>query len=373
MDRSVGTVEPTPPLDPHHPVSSIAGRVHSVLDDLLTRQHVVLTGIADELGPLVDTARGFLAGGKRLRPAFCYWGWQAAGAGDDESPIRVGAALELFQAAALVHDDLIDASDTRRGSPSVHRRFEAAHRDAEWSGSAAGFGRAAAVLLGDLLLGWSDEIFETSSADPDVVTRGRAIFDRMRTEVGAGQYLDVLEQARGHGVDDPREMAERALRVVRFKAARYTVEHPVVMGATMGGASGDVIDALGRYGAALGVAFQLRDDILGVFGDPDVTGKPAGDDLREGKRTVLVAYALEGATAAQRDTLTASLGRRGLTDADIAAMRDVITATGALARVEAMVDDGARTATTVLDRADLSPDGRSALIALVHAATARTT
>src|SRR5699024_5560892 len=138
---------------------------------------------AEELGPLVDTAREFLTGGKRLRPAFCYWGWRAAN-DHDRTPILVGSALELFQAAALVHDDLIDDSDTRRGAPSVHRRFEAMPHQADWAGSATGFGLAAAVLVGDLLLGWSDEVFETSSADRDVVARGRRIFDRMRTEVG---------------------------------------------------------------------------------------------------------------------------------------------------------------------------------------------
>lgn len=370
--RSLGAVTPTPPPDPHRPLASIAGRVQGVLDEFLTDQRASLTEIAAELAPLVDTARGFLAGGKRLRPAFCYWGWRAA-ATHHQTPILAGSALELFQAAALVHDDLIDASDTRRGSPSVHRRFEAAHRDAGWAGSASGFGLAAAILLGDLLLGWSDEVFEASSNDREVVARGRVIFERMRTEVGGGQYLDVLEQARGHQVDDPAEMADRAMRVVRFKSARYSVEHPVVMGATMGGADTDMITALHQYGAALGASFQLRDDILGVFGDPAVTGKPAGDDLREGKRTLLVAHALERATPIQRNALAALLGRPDLDEPGVSRARDVIEETGALRRVEAMVDDGVAAAANALDQADISPDGHLALTGLIHAATARTT
>lgn len=367
----MGAVEPTSAPDPHRPAAAVTARVQGVLDDVLAAQQATLSSIADELAPLVDTARGFLSGGKRLRPAFCYWGWRAAAA-DHDTPIRIGAALELFQASALIHDDLIDASDTRRGAPSVHRRFQAAHAAAGWSGPSEGFGMAAAVVLGDLLLGWSDEVFETSSADAAAVARGRAIFDRMRTEVGGGQYLDVLEQARGADGADPSVMAERALRVVRYKSARYSVEHPVVLGATTAGADADVIGALGRYGAALGTAFQLRDDVLGVFGDPALTGKPAGDDLREGKRTVLFASALANATGAQAEPLTTLIGRPDLDEEGVATLRDVITEAGALARVEAMIDDGVRAAAEALAQADVTPTGRIALTALIQAATART-
>src|SRR5690625_1495627 len=186
VHRSVGIVPATTTPDPLRPAASIADRVQVVLDEALTAQHGTLTALSSDLGELTTAAGEFVSGGKRLRAAFCYWGWRAGGAPDAEAPIRVGAALELFQAAALVHDDLIDASDTRRGAPSVHRRFEATHRAAGWSGSAADFGHAAALLIGDLLLSWSDEVFAAASSDATMIARGRPIFDRMRTEVGGG-------------------------------------------------------------------------------------------------------------------------------------------------------------------------------------------
>ncbi|WP_205857025.1 polyprenyl synthetase family protein, partial [Phytoactinopolyspora endophytica] len=274
-------VDPVGPLRPH---------IQTVLEEFLSRQQAHLQRISDDLVPLAEAAADLLSGGKRLRPAFCYWGWRSAAgdvsggghrtasATDEDAVIAAASALELFQAAALVHDDLIDGSDTRRGKPSVHRRFAARHHDAGWHGAATDFGAAAAILLGDLLLGWSDELLSQAGLDPGALQRARPVFELMRTEVGAGQYLDILAQA--NTAIAPAAQVERATRVIQHKSARYSVQHPLELGGKIAGAPDELIDGYRSYGAALGEAFQLRDDILGVFGDPEQTGKPAGDDLR---------------------------------------------------------------------------------------------
>ena len=376
------------------PVHDLRPRVQAVLTDFVDRQRSLLGAIGPELLPLVDAAERLLAGGKRLRPAFCYWGWRSVAghhgpagqlahdgrSGHDDGPdepseeeavVAAAAALELFQAAALVHDDLIDGSDTRRGGPSVHRQFAALHRESGWDGAPDAFGAAAAVLLGDLLLGWSDELLSSSGLSPHALERGRPVFERMRTEVGGGQYLDVLEQV--SGASRAEGAADRARRVIRYKAARYSVEHPLVLGGRFADAPDHTLAAFASYGSALGEAFQLRDDVLGVFGDPAVTGKPAGDDLREGKRTVLVAYALERADAGQTDVVAKLLGDSRLDDAAVEAVREVIVATGALARVESLVATLVGDAAAALAEADVSAEGRAALSALIELATARQT
>ena len=277
------------------------------LDDFLGKQQPVLDEVSDDLEPLLDALTSLLAGGKRLRPAFCYWGWRGAGGGDTEEAVRAATSLELLQACALVHDDVMDGSDTRRGQPSAHRRFAALHRGSSWLGSPEAFGTGAAILLGDLCLAWSDELLFDSGLPSEALLRAKPVYDVMRTELMAGQYLDLLEQARGGG------SVERALRVVRYKAAKYTIERPLHLGGTLAGAGPELLDVYTAYGLPLGEAFQLRDDVLGVFGDPAETGKPAGDDLREGKRTVLIATAVERATPAQAAQLRRHLGDPGLT------------------------------------------------------------
>lgn len=353
------------------PVQPLRPRIQVVLDSFLDDQREVLAAAGAELLPLVDAAADLLRGGKRLRPAFCYWGWRSVvGAEDaDDAVVTAASALELFQAAALVHDDLIDGSDTRRGHPSVHRRFATIHAEAGWAGGPEAFGLAAAVLLGDLLLGWSDELLGHAGLSPAAARRARPVFERMRTEVGGGQYLDVLAQADVPA--DPVAQADRARRVIRFKSARYSVEHPLLLGAAIADAGDEARGSFAAYGMALGEAFQLRDDILGVFGDPERTGKPAGDDLREGKRTLLVAYALERAGDDQRRTLDAALGDPDLDAARVETLREIIVGTGALARVESLVDTLVGDAAAALASAPVSDDGRKALTSLIGLATAR--
>ena len=351
------------------PVRALRQRLQDVLDRFLADQRAILTGIHAELGALVDAAADFLRGGKRLRPAFCYWAWRGAGRPDDDAVVAVGAALELFQGAALVHDDLIDESDTRRGMPSVHRRFAKRHASEGWAGDPERFGAAAAVLLGDLLLGWSDELFNGSGLDDAALRRSRPVFDQMRAQVGAGQYLDVIAQATG--ASQPDRLAELARTVVSYKAARYSVERPLMLGGSAAGAGPDLLAAYSRYGLALGEAFQLRDDVLGVFGDPASTGKPAGDDLREGKRTMLIAHTLERADPAAAETVNRLLGDRTLDATGVDTLRQIIVDTGALQAVETQVAGLVEQSRQALVEADLTPEARTALDTLVTAATSR--
>ncbi len=340
-------------------------RVQKALNAFVASQVPILDGISEELSPLTDALSELVAGGKRLRPAFCFWGFRGAGGEDGEAIVDAGAALELFQACALIHDDVMDGSDTRRGQPAVHRRFASLHRSEGWAGDPEAFGMGAAILLGDLCLSWSDELLSGSGLPPDRLQAGRRVFDEMRTELMGGQYLDLLEQARGGG------SVERALRVARYKSAKYTIEKPLHLGAALAGAPQEVLDGYSGYGLPLGEAFQLRDDVLGVFGDPSVTGKPAGDDLREGKRTALIAMAMESATPAQAAVVRRHLGDPHLSAEGVTRLREVIQETGALSRVEALIDELMDDALAALQAAPVADEARAELERLAVAATAR--
>jgi geranylgeranyl diphosphate synthase type I len=344
----------------------IRTRVGRALDDFLDRQRGALGAIGADMLPWMDAITGLLASGKRLRPAFCYWGWRAAGGEDVPGIHAAAAALELLHVSALVHDDLMDASDTRRGQPSVHRRFAARHASAGWRGPADSFGAGAAILTGDLLLAWTGQLLRASGLPPEALRRGQPVLDAMCAEVISGQYLDLLGQSAGDGTVDS------ALRVVRYKSAKYTIERPLQLGAALAGPSGGPVAAAATaYGIPLGVAFQLRDDVLGVFGDPARTGKPAGDDLRDGKRTVLVAIARERATAAQRELLDRGLGDRSLDESGAADLRSVLTATGALAECERMIQASVAEALRALDDAPMTGEAKLALTELADVATNR--
>jgi geranylgeranyl diphosphate synthase, type I len=343
----------------------IRHRVGCALEDFIGRQRAALDAIGPDMLAWDEAISELLGGGKRLRAAFCYWGWRAAG-GDDRPEIYAAAAsLELLHASALVHDDVMDASDTRRGQPSVHRRFAARHAAGGWRGSAEAFGTATAILIGDLLLTWADQLFHASGLPRGALRHGQAVLDAMRAEVISGQYLDLLGQFDGDGTVDS------ALRVVRYKSAKYTVERPLHLGVALAGPDGAAAAAFTSYGIPLGVAFQLRDDVLGVFGDPEQTGKPAGDDLREGKRTVLVALARQRADPAQRDLLDRRLGDRLLGDAGVREVRSLLTDTGALAECERMIGSSVAEALAALEDAPVTAEAKRALAELAVAATAR--
>ena len=324
--------------------------------------------MSPDLAQLADMAQAaVLDGGKRLRPTFAYWGWRTAqpdGADGETELIRAAASLELLQACALVHDDLMDGSDTRRGRPAAHIRFATEHRAAGWPGPSDSFGAAGAILLGDLLLSWAAEMFSTPIAalPADRAAHAEHQFDLMRTEVVAGQFLDVLAQTRGRF--DPDE----ALQVIRYKTSKYTIVRPLLLGSAAAGASAAVEKELSGYGHALGEAFQLRDDLLGVYGDPSETGKPAGDDLREGKRTLLVALAMAQAGDAQRQIIQSGVGNPALTEADVDQLRDLLLS--AADAVERRI--AARAAEAVGCLSDsIAPAARTALVELADAAAHR--
>lgn len=320
-----------------------------------------------------DAARDALSGGKRLRARFCHAGWQAANTAPaaDLNPLwGLCAALEIFQSAALVHDDLIDNSDTRRGRAAPHRALEAAHRAAGWHGDAEAFGRSAAVLLGDLLVAWSDDLLEDALREHPHALATRAEYARMRRDVTVGQMLDITEES-AWSVSPPADLLERALRVASLKSARYSVMEPLVLGATLAGADDSLLASLRAFGHPVGMAFQLRDDLLGVFGDPDVTGKPAGDDLREGKRTALIALAREQLSDDRRAELDAALGDRGLSPAAVGALQELIQDTGATERIERMISDCTEEAERALASANLDDRAAAGLRALAEAAITR--
>ncbi|QTE28355.1 polyprenyl synthetase family protein [Pengzhenrongella sicca] len=362
----------TAPVD----VEDVRLRVDLLLAEHVAAQRRVLAGIGADTAALSDAVEQILSGGKRLRAAFCYWSWRAHG-GQRDSPaaaavLRVGAALELFQAAALLHDDVMDDSDTRRGHPAAHRTFADLHARSGWTGEPRRFGDAAAILLGDLALVASDAEFHDAlvGVPVDAARVARGVFDLMRTEVTVGQYLDVLAQALPWGVDPAADEA-RAREVIRAKSARYSVEHPIVLGAALAGAGDAARAACSEFGLPLGEAFQLRDDLLGVFGDPSTTGKPAGDDLREGKRTVLVARAMASGNDAQRAVLRAQLGVRDLSADDVAITARAIASSGAPQQVEGLIAELSASAFSALAVSGLAEPGAGMLVALGEAAIDR--
>jgi len=354
----------------HADLPRIRDQVGHALEDFLGQQRAALSGIGQDMLPWLDAIDGLLAGGKRLRPAFCYWGWRAAGGEDCPQVHAAAAALELLHASALVHDDVMDASDTRRGRPAVHRQFAARHAARGWRGSADSFGTGAAILIGDLLLAWTDQLFHGSGLPPGSLRRGQPVLNAMRAELICGQYLDLLGQYDGDGT------VGSALRVVRYKSAKYTTERPLHLGAALAGqdpcgAAPSIAAACSRYGIPLGVAFQLRDDVLGVFGDPAQTGKPAGGDLREGKRTVLLAIARERASAAQRQLLDRRLGDPLLDEAGAAEIRTILVGAGALAECELMIESRVAEALSALEDAPITGEAKRALAELAVVATVR--
>jgi geranylgeranyl diphosphate synthase type I len=347
--------------------------VQRCVDDLLAHQSEVLAEVGPDAQELLGAVARLLTGGKRLRAAFLYWGYRAAGQPDSEAIVRVATAMEFFQAAALIHDDVMDDSDTRRGMPAAHRSLAARHEEQAWAGDAGRFGVAGAILAGNLCLNWTEELYATSGLEPEHLARGRAVFDLMRTQLMGGQFLDVVESVRSWDGMTTKERVERAERVIRFKSAKYTVEHPLLIGATAGGATADDLASLSRYGLDLGHAFQLRDDLLGVYGDPGTTGKPAGDDLREGKRTVLIAHALAGTDDAGRALIEQRLGDPTLDATAVEALRRAITASGAVDAVEAEITRLAGSARMALkSTASLDSAARDVLDELIDSATART-
>ncbi len=370
FDESVDpTVEPT---DGPWDGTAFRAEIQATLDAFLDDQASRLAPLGADAERLIRSAREAVRGGKRFRAAFCWWGYHAAAtsAPDPSALVRACAALELLHASALVHDDYMDASDTRRGRPATHRAFEGEHRRDGWRGDAEQYGAAAAILLGDLLLGWAEELLRRCGLPWEQVGPALEVFDDCRTEVIAGQFLDVSVQARG------RADVDAAMTVLRYKSAKYSIERPLQIGAALAGGGPAVLGRLGSFGLPVGEAFQLRDDLLGVFGDPAATGKPAGGDLIEGKRTVLVALALDAAEPEDAAALDAGLGT-DLSPEAVDELRHIIDRSGASASVEAVIDQLTSVALTSLDpdpsgAITLDPRACDVLRQLAAAATKRT-
>ncbi len=340
------------------------------LDSFLAEKHQLLARISPETLVLIDSIKTLVTGGKRMRALLCYWGWRGAGGSPDSTAIiEAGAALELFQSAALIHDDIIDRSDTRRGGPSVHKRFSTLHTEQKFSLDEERFGHAAAILTGDLCLSLSEEMF--SRIESGGSHRAREVFNIMRTEVMAGQYLDILEEV--SGPSKPHETAvARAFSIIRYKSAKYSSEHPLALGGALAGAEEAMLTSYSAFALPLGEAFQLRDDVLGVFGDPAKTGKPAGDDLREGKRTVLVGLTIDSAMTHERDFFDQNLGRQDLTEAEVERLCTIMVDSGALERTEEMIAQLSAEAFAALAELPVSTEVREALETLGQRVVSRT-
>ena len=350
----------------------MAGAVTAQLRGFLADRRAEAAYIGTDYDGMIGVLEDFvLRGGKRLRPLFAYWGYRAVtpSPGDpvDDEILRLFSALELLHACALVHDDVIDDSATRRGMPTAHVHFAELHRDRGWRGSADQFGRSAAILLGDLSLVWADDIVAEVNLPPDGQRRVRRVWSDIRTEVLGGQYLDIVAESSGaHSIAS-------AMNVNTYKTASYTVSRPLQMGAAAAADRPDVQAAFHDLGNDLGVAFQLRDDVLGVFGDPAVTGKPSGDDLRSGKRTVLLAEAVERAEQsdpAAAEVLRSSIGT-DLSDTQVRELCSVIESVGALAAVEDRIALLTRRGLDVLDQASINAPARRGLTELAGLAANR--
>ena len=361
-------------LDAADPLSAeLSAAVGAELATFIDDRGAVLAELGPEVADLVELAKAFTTGGKRLRPAFCSWGYQAVDETDEpDALVRAAASLDLLHVSALVHDDVMDGSDTRRGLPAAHVQLAARHAASGRRGAPEDFGRAGAILLGDLLLMWSVELFTACGAPIKRMAAAQPLAAAVRAEVTGGQYLDISAQTRSplDARREPESVLAQVRRVVEFKTAKYTVVRPLQIGAALGGADGALLDALAHYGSPLGRAFQYRDDVLGVFGDEALTGKPAGDDLREGKLTVLIAKAMAAADAESATRLDALLGR-ALSPAEVDAARQLIAESGALAATEAEILADTRAALDAL--AEVPDPAATGLRRLAELATQRAT
>lgn len=350
--------------------------VQDRLDGFCEQKREELRVISEEIEPLIDYTQSLLAGGKRFRALFCHAAWSgyaASNISDLEASangiVGIASALEMFHAAALVHDDLLDQSDTRRGAPAIHKRFEALHAQKGFAGDPVRFGVAGSVLVGDLMLSWSSELFGDAllnSPSPEIESACRTEFGKMRFEVMAGQYLDVLEE-NAAPLRTPAESVSRANRVMLYKTAKYSLEAPILIGASYAGATPQQLLSLSSFAIPLGLAFQLRDDILGVFGDPKVTGKPAGDDLREGKRTVLVGLTLQSLPTSVARVFEELLQAKDLSVEQIEFMQQTITDCGSLAKTERMIAEYSNQAIEALANLEIAEEARVTLAKLAEA------
>jgi len=334
-------------------MAEIRGRVDSRLEKFFEDKRRRASAVSPPSIELVEAiARLTMRGGKRLRAAVLVCGFHAI---EPSAPLSrtddACAALELLQTYLLIHDDWMDCDDERRGGPSVHASFRDRYGDAH-------LGASLAVLAGDLAAAYAWELLGGAPFPEGRVLDGMGAFWRMQEEVVFGQHLDLIA-------------TEEVDRMQHLKTGSYTVRGPLRVGAVLANATAAQTEALERYGAPLGIAFQLRDDLLGTFGDRTALGKPTGSDLRAGKRTSLVDEASRLLSARDRAELDSVLGDRDADDGAVARVTELLVTSGARARVEERLDQLLREARAALDGAPLSPDGRALLVGLLSVLAVR--
>lgn len=349
-------------------VDGVREGVASRLNVVLQQSRTTLDSISADAAPLIEAWQELVSGGKRLRAAFAYWGYrsispeQELDGATSAALFQVGAALELFQAAALFHDDVMDRSDTRRGHPTAHKAFESAHARSGFVGDAEQYGINTAILLGDLSLVESEAEFRRASSHfaTEYAAKAHELFDTMRTTVTVGQFLDVHAQVLPWSTN-LNAARDRAFEIIKTKTSSYSVTLPLLIGAALAGATPEQLDALEKYGLPVGIAYQLFDDILGAFGDASTTGKPIGDDLREGKRTVLVIEAMMTLEEPDRVLLMESLGRADLSDSEVSNLLSLIESSGAIERTTQSIEELAAQGLANLDAPFFQPFGAQML------------
>jgi geranylgeranyl diphosphate synthase type I len=332
--------------------------VRREVDARLARLFEQKLGDARSLGSdviaLIDAIRDLtMRGGKRFRPALLFAAYHAV---DDEAPDSVafdaGAALELLQTYLLVHDDWMDQDDVRRGGPAVHAMM-ARHHGSRAAGDAAG------VLAGDYAAALALEVLAAAGAGGDRVVQAVLLLARIQQDAICGQELDLGGKAK-----DIETMHD-------LKSGSYSVRGPMLLGATLAGGSSSVTARLLRFAHPLGIAFQLRDDLLGAYGDPKQTGKPLGSDIRAGKRTALFDEAASRTAPSERSWLVQTVHRRSATDAEVNEIVALYERCGARQAVEQRLDQLVKKAVASLEGARLSKRGTSWLVGAAAALTVR--
>ena len=351
---------------PSTSLNSVRTEIEDSLTFFVKGKAEKLNNIDEYLQPISKSLSEYiLAGGKRFRPVFAYLGFLGAGGAADPKIARACAALELVHVCALIHDDLMDGSDTRRNRQSIHREFENYHDEAKYFGSSENYGASVAILLGDLSLVWSDELLFSSGIATEQLNQALPIFYDMREELMAGQYLDVLESVIG------KSSKSRSSKIAQLKSGKYSIERPLQFGAALSGANPKLLDDFSKFGLALGEAFQLRDDLLGIFGEPNVTGKPSGDDIREGKRTLLIALTLDRCNEPERRLLEKSLGEKTLDNSAIAEIQELISRCGAKGECERLIAELFDQSMENLEKSDCIDEIKALLAEMAKAATQR--
>ncbi|MGW0573350.1 polyprenyl synthetase family protein [Streptomyces tauricus] len=341
--------------------AAFRARVDAVLHAFVAQEAGQLAAIDPALEPVATQVEASVADGKRLRAAFCYWGWRAVGQPDSDALVRAAASMELVHAAAVVHDDLIDDSALRHGRPTAHIALRGAVRRRPRAVTAA---RSLALLVGDLLMGLAGQLFATSGLPAAYLARARPLWSVLARELIAGECLEILRTG-----DEPDLTA--SLKVIRYKTAKYTVEHPLLIGGALAGAGERLREGYSAYGVPLGEAFQLRDDLLGLFGDPDRTGKANADDVRGRRPTALLAETWRLAGDGDRERLRVLLGRRDPDGDGLHAVREVMRRLKAPDRVEDMITARVEEALGALDELDVPAPAATALTSLAHSAAVR--